>query len=232
MKRVYRVALFALVLMMVFVQVGQAVASDPIQGTWSGLYKSSAGSGSVSIRFYVTCLNGKARLRAIDRTRALGYEFKNGKLVVSGSLFGVSKTPEFNYSLNKKKTTLKLSGTWYGVPVGAVLTKASPSVSKVSVKKPKANKAKTVTIKTNSATEFVYLTKTDGTVVGYADERDNGAFRIVYSGWKKGYNNLYAYAGMCDVNGAKPVTKIVGEKLTSADTALLSKKVKLRVRAT
>lgn len=233
MKKVYRIALIALVLALAIPSVVLADTSvSLINGTWSGTFSAGMGSSSVKSTCYITCKDGVARFRAAGKTKMLTYAFNGNKLIVTGSLYGVTKTPELTYSVDKKVSSLKLTSTYLPMlPISARLSKTSPAVSKIHISRPKASKPKTVGIYTNGVTEYVYLTTSSGMVVGTSDTRTSGRFLISYSGWKKGYNTLYAYAGQYDVHGNRPVMKTVGQTLDATDKASLSKARKVRVRA-
>ena len=233
MKRPVRVALVALVLMLALTPLCQAMPlSSQINGTWYGKIKADMGYGTASATCYVTCEDGIARFRAAGKVKSLTYTIVGNRLIVAGSLFGVAKDPEFTYSLDKKVTTLKLSTSYLNLfPVGAKLTKTAAKVSKASAGTPKVGRNKNVNISVNGVTEYVYMTKTDGTVIASSDTRQsNGRYVLYYDGWKRGYNYLYVYAGLYDAEGKRLVTKAPGQVLDAADKANLSKAYRIKVR--
>jgi hypothetical protein len=233
MKKLSRIALIALALMLVVQSVCLAdVAANVINGTWYGSFSAAMGSSAVKGTCYITCKDGVARFRAAGKTKMLTYQFSGNKLIVNGSLYGVAKTPEFSYLLDKKITKMKLTSRYLTIlPVSTILYKTSAKVSKISISQPKANKPKNVYVYASGATEYVYLTTSNGTVIGSSDTRVSGRYPISYSGWKKGYNTLYAYAGLYDANGNRLVTKTAGQILDATDKAALSKAFKVKVRA-
>jgi hypothetical protein len=234
MKKVCRIALIALILALTVQSVGLAATpASLINGIWYGNIKASMDGGTMSTTCYITCKDGVARFRAAGKTKMLTYAFSGSKLVITGSLYGVTKTPEFNYSLNSRATTLWLSTTSILplLPVGARLQKTSPKVSRIVISQPRVLLPKNVRIYVNGAADYVYLAKADGTVVGFSTNKASSYFTISYAGWMKGYNTLYAYAGALDVHGSRLVNKAVGQVLDTADKAALSTGYKVRVRA-
>jgi hypothetical protein len=217
MKKLSRIALIALVLILAIQSVGLAVpVSNVLNGTWTGTVRANLGGSTVSATLYITCKDGAARFRAAGKTKLLTYTINGDKLIVTGSLYGVTKTPEFKFSLANRSTILRLSNTTILplLPASAKLSKTYAKVSKVSASQPRVGRARTVGIYTSGATEYVYLAKADGTVVATTNIRTGSRFNVVYAGWVKGYNTLYAYAGLYDANGNRPVVKTVGQVLT------------------
>jgi hypothetical protein len=229
MKKISRIVLIALALVLV---VQSVCLADVINGTWYGTFSAAMGSSTVKGTCYITCKDGVARFRAVGKSKMLTYQFTGNKLIVNGSLYGVAKTPEFSYLLDKKITKMKLTTRYLTLlPVSTILYKTSPKVTKISVSQPRANKAKNVYIDASGVTEYVYLTNSSGMVIGTSNTRVNGRYVIPYSGWKKGYNTLYVYAGLCDANGNRLVTKTAGQVLDANDKIALSKALKVKVRA-